>query len=428
MSSVHHGLAHQAACTTGPLLLRPVRQPGHPSSSYSAPAPADSQAAWNTRQLVEVDKTWVYVPEGEFQPRLLTHHLQKASRVEQLQQLWQDHSLQFNSIHFSALMRQLAVLHKAAQTGRLPHSSNDAQEAEQLLLEWLSSSSTSVSQHKRRRRRVPSQQSQSTEPQQLQQQQVGPATSPQQPQQTELAMAQQLAQDVAAAALQPGHCEQLDGRALVMIAHSMATVGLGNAQLLHSVLQATGPNVLQQMDAQQLTNLIWSVAACSCQSRHGYISSRRNGSSMGTATISAYASNSRGPSSNIDSLQSAPSTTPAPATASSSEQFQLPRSWLEAAASVLQRQLDKCDSPGLAMAVWGFAQVGFKPDDAWWSAFWSSSQEQLSEYSGQDLALLMYACGKLKAKVRQPLPGHTAILLQLKLRWYCWHIMPSEKV
>eukprot|EP00878_Enallax_costatus_P019876 GHUV01020986.1.p1 GENE.GHUV01020986.1~~GHUV01020986.1.p1 ORF type:complete len:509 (+),score=166.94 GHUV01020986.1:458-1984(+) len=392
----HRGLLAQRVCTAGSLLLCPVAwHPGcnHSSSAFSpASAVAIGQAACSTRQLVitraKVKKSRRYIPEGEFQPRLLTHKLQKAERIQQLQQLWDEHSQQFNSIHFSALMQQLAVLHEAAQTGRLPRGSNDAQEAEQLLLEWLSNDSTS-SKPKQRQGRAAAQQPQHRERQQ-QHKQPEPST-PQRPEQpAELATAQQLAGNIAAAALQPGQREQLDGRALVMITHSLAKVGLGDSQLLHSIIQATGPHVLRRLDAQQLTNLIWSVAVCTLQSRHGQNSSRESSNS--------YASNGRGPDSN-GSLPSAAALPPAGVAASSQRRFQLPYSWLAAAAAALQQQLDRCDSAGLAMALWGFAQVGFRPEDAWWSAFWSATQDRLSGYSGQDLSLVMYACGKLKAKV-----------------------------
>lgn len=392
------------ACA-GPTLLHPRAHSGTPAVALPMlpTAARDAACSESSQPMVARSgfKSDSAYAQGEFQPRLLTHKLQKAEQVEQLQHLWETHNQQFNSIHFSALMKQLEKLHAAAQAGQYTISSNGSQGAFSTVGSADQSPVGGKPCSSEKRKQQPSQavaamqqhaavlehgaldpsaNGQSVRPQQ-QQQQHGASAGTQQ--QTGLDAARQLAQNIARAALQPARSKQLDGRALVMITHSLAKVGVADPQLLHNIVQATGHGFLRQLDAQQITNIIWSIAICTLQSRRLQFSSRapesnsHSSSHSGTGLLGSNSPNKL-----------------------SRRRFELPHSWLAAAADALQQQLDMCDSAGVAMALWGFAQLGFKPDDSWWSGFWVATQDKLAGYSGQDLSSVMYAVGKLKAKVR----------------------------
>ncbi|KAF8071080.1 TBC2 [Scenedesmus sp. PABB004] len=171
-----------------------------------------------------------------------------------------------------------------------------------------------------------------------------------------------LAHAVAGAALSPTAAAALDGRALAMIGHSLAKIGLQDPQLLAALVAAATPDVLARLDGQQVTNLIWSVAVAAAALR-----GRPGGRAGGRGA-----------------------------------REQPPREWLAAAAAALQEQLPRCSSSGVAMAVWGLGQLGFSPGTAWWDALWAGTQARLGEFSGNELALLIYACGKLKQKPPEP--------------------------
>jgi hypothetical protein len=254
-----------------------------------------------------------------------------------------------------------------------------------------------------------------------------------------------LALTATAAALQPGRAEPLDHRALVMVAHNLAKMQLHNSRILQQLLQALGPDVLPELDPQQLTNLIWSLGSCAAsgqEDRSPYrtllvpavlsrpapvvavaaasaatsttVSSSVDGSSSSTQweRVAAVAEPA-GPTDSTDELErqaaaaaasldvfadAAVSLTASPA-GSGSRPGQPPADWLSAAADALMQRLPECSSQGVAMSVWGFAQLGFSPPAAWWRRFWGLTQGSLPLYSAQDLALLMCGIGKLGPKV-----------------------------
>jgi hypothetical protein len=276
--------------------------------------------------------------------------------------------------------------------------------------------------------------------QQQQQQQLYICQLQQGVQAEQLGRIHRLALAAAAAALQPGIQEPLDNRAYVMIAHSLAKMQLHNEAILQQLLQVLNPGVLQALDPQQLTNLIWSVGACvnSAQAdRSPYTVLvvpailRNTGSFVAEAAVADVSSSSSSsdgaeatweqvpavieppaaagsveepPSANmaLDSFADAVSLTPplfGSSSSSSRSFFQPPDAWLAASAEALLAKLPQCSSQGVAMSLWGFAQLGYSPEGAWWDSFWATTEESLQQYSAQDLALLMCAVGKLGPQV-----------------------------
>jgi hypothetical protein len=388
-----------------------------------------------------------------FQPRLLTKQLMQAQQVEQLQQLWQQHQSDFNAVHFSALMHQLSVLHQAAAAGvqqpvqqqqqdqpvqrsrrarqRQQQTNNAAagtagatasvavaaaasaavssdkqytdleNELLHLVEEFNNSSNGSEDlgsqlqptpqQQQQKLVRPPQPTSQQWEQQKLRRQQQ---------------TAQQLAHTVAAYALSPSIRQELDARAVAMISHALAKVGLQDQQLLSSVVQATGleGGLLNQLDAQQLCNLIWSVAVC-VDSMNGVA-----GSYMAKdLTVSSSNSKARpgsrkpatapGTSSSSGSLQQqAPAASTSSSSSLSLHQYELPKAWLSGVERAFGYKVGDASSAGLAMAVWGFCRLGLRPGP-WLRAFFDKSGSQLQNFSSQELAMVAYALGKLKAEV-----------------------------
>lgn len=259
-------------------------------------------------------------------------------------------------------------------------------------------------------------------------------------QQQALQRIHRLALTAAAAALKPGRAEALDHRALVMVAHNLAKMQLHNSSILQQLLQALGPDVLPELDAQQLTNLIWSLgsfASSGQEDRSPYrtllvpavlgrpgpvmavaaaaasttVSSAGDGSRStqweqvaavaeppGTDSADELEMQAAAAASSMDAFADAVSVT-APAAGSGSRLDQPPADWLSAAADALMQRLPACTSQGVAMALWGFAQLGFSPPATWWRRFWGLTQGGLPLYSAQDLALLMCGIGKLGPKV-----------------------------
>jgi hypothetical protein len=396
-------------------------------------------------------KSQQWASQDGFQPKLLTRQLMQAQQVEQLQQLWQQHQSDFNAVHFSALMHQLSVLHNAAavqqpvqpqqqqQARRSQPSrskqqqssevadaaqepaasvavvaatyaaeSSDAQYAEleeELLhlVEALSSSSSAGSE-------LPPPQQQQQVLSQGQQQQQQRLVRPSQPntqqwEQQKLRRqqqsAQQLAQAVAAAALSPGTREQLDARAVVMISHALAKVGLQDQQLLSRIVQATGPegDLLQKLDAQQLCNLIWSVAVCV---------DAVNGVNGTDIMQSAWAApGSRKLAAVQQSSQQQGSAATNSSSSSSLQQYELPRAWLGAVSRAFQAKVAGCSTAGLTMALWGLSRLRPMPG-RWLRAFFEQSGGQLAQFSCHELAVVVYALGKLKAEVRLTALGNSS--------------------
>jgi hypothetical protein len=348
--------------------------------------------------------------DGIFQPRLLTLRLQQADCVQQLEGLWEAHNQQFNSIHFSTLMHQLALLHGKPTANMMAQQQQQQQQqdlscppdaqgqwepvrhlqqqepAHQGLFDAISSSSAASSddgqdvdienlQRMSQPSRMMSPQIHRQQQQQqlslhvlpkLQQQQQQQQQQPQAPPQGQMkhraADAQQadrlmnLACAAAAVALQPAVVEQLDDRALVMMVLNLAKLGVHKPQLVTQLLQAIQPR-LQQLDAQQISNLIWAVAA--------------------HATAHPQA-----------------------AVAGSSRLLLVSQDWMQQACGALLRRLADADSCGVTMALWGLAQLGFRPPDGWWSSLFQVTQPQLAAFRASELPVLIYCCGKLKPQVR----------------------------
>jgi hypothetical protein len=377
-------------------------------------------------------KSQQWASEDGFQPKLLTKHLMQAEHVEQLQQLWQQHQSDFNAVHFSALMHQLSVLHRAAavaaavqqpvqkqqqqgQQSKLARPqqqqadkaaaarreavatvavvaaasaavSSDKQytELEDGLihiveeLSTTSSSSTSADINSVLDLDQPLQTAQ-------QQQQL---VRPQQPNtqqweqhkvQRQQQTVQQLAHAVAAYALSPGVCKHLDGRAVVMISHALAKVGLQDQQLLSRIVQATGPegDLLRSLDAQQLCNLIWSVAVCVDAVNGVTATYMRQDLTPNRSSISSSSSRK----------------------GSSLHQYELPRTWLGEVSRAFQFKMPSYSSAGLTMAVWGFCRLKSAAPGRWVKTFFEQSGGKLLQFSRQELAVVAYALGKLKAEV-----------------------------
>jgi hypothetical protein len=230
-----------------------------------------------------------------------------------------------------------------------------------------------------------------------------------------------------------------------MVAHNLAKMQLQDGSIMQQLLQALGPDVLPELDPQQLTNLIWAVGI-SGSSAQGDSSGpyklllvpaalRRSGPLVPVIAAAAALVDSSSSSSHslggevqpaweqvpavaepaaagmscddlpaaaaIDSFADAMavSGTVSSTAAGSSNTCQPSEEWLAAAADALLQQLPNCSSQGVSMALWGFAQLGYSPADAWWEGLWLGMQGSLQQYSPQDLALLMCAVGKLGPQV-----------------------------
>eukprot|EP00775_Hariotina_reticulata_P006115 gene6115-6354_t len=48
------------------------------------------------------------------------------------------------------------------------------------------------------------------------------------------------------------------------------------------------------------------------------------------------------------------------------------------------------------MALWGLAQLGYRPPQAWWDTLFQATQQRLAAFKGSELPVLVYCCGKLK--------------------------------
>jgi hypothetical protein len=407
--------------------------------------------------------------EKGFQPRLLTKQLMQAQQVEQLQQLWQQHQSDFNAVHFSALMHQLSVLHQAAAAGvqqtaqqpeqqvqrsrRARQRQQQTDEAAGMTHEAIASvavaaaASAAVSSDKQYadledellhlveefssstngpNGSVDLDSQLDTPPQQQQQQQQQKLVRPSQPnsQQWEQQKlhrqqltAQQLAHTVAAYALSPSIRQQLDARAVAMISHALAKVGLQDQQLLAGIVQATAleAGLLNQLDAQQLCNLIWSVAVCvdSVNGVSGPYMARElafsSSSSQQARPGNGKPNTAPGASSSGNVQQQAPAASTSSSSSSLSlHQYELPKAWLSGVERAFGYKVGDASSAGLAMAVWGFCRLGLRPGP-WLRAFFEKSGSQLHNFSSQELAMVAYALGKLKAEVRM-----LAVLLQLR--------------
>jgi hypothetical protein len=230
-----------------------------------------------------------------------------------------------------------------------------------------------------------------------------------------------------------------------MVAHNLAKMQLQDSSIMQQLQQALGPGVLSELDPQQLTNLIWAVGVSGSSvqgdSSGPYklllvpVALRRSGPVVPvSAAAAALVDSSSGSSHSLGGgVQSAWEEVPAVAepaaadmscddlpaaaaidtfadamavpsavistAAGSNSTCQPSEEWLAAAADALLQQLLKCSSQGVSMALWGFAQLGYSPADAWWEEFWPGTQSSLQQYSPQDLALLMCAVGKLGPQV-----------------------------
>lgn len=282
-------------------------------------------------------------------PQALTIKLQQAQSVQQLQQLWECNCQQFNTYHYSAVMQQLATLHQAVASGIMLAGGKQQRAASQAQLGQVAHLLLS-----------------------------GHSNSEVQ------AQVQQLARRVAAAALSVGTRQGLDLRCLVMMSVNLVKVGVFDQQLHAPLRDSLGPQVLPQLDAQQLTNLIWAVGTCAASGAVG-----ANGSSMAPGKRGIYSTASTQQTSSSGSSSGS----------SISWRAKQPMPWLHAAAGQLRVMLPCCSDAGVAMAVWGFAQAGFNPGAAWWEAFWVATQPVLQSYSAQNLALLACALGKLQVQV-----------------------------
>lgn len=440
---------------------------------------------------------------AEFKPRVLTTGLRRAATIQALEGLWHSFQHQFNSYHFSVLMQQLTKLHDAVSTGlaaqqntsaQQQHQASDASlaELEQELGHLLNGNSGSQqgqdaapAESRSRVRRISwrtDQQQESTAaaslstaaaagpaatrpPLQVDRPQWRPPAgsssssagrvrgrqhhTPRQPHQQDITQQQvlqrihRLALTAAAAALKPGRAEALDHRALVMVARNLAKMQLHNSSILQQLLRVLGPDVLPELDAQQLTNLIWSLGSCASsgqEDRSPYrtllvpavlgrpvpVMAVAAAAAASTTVSSAAGDGSRSTqweqvaavaeppgtdstdelemqaaaaAASMDAFVDAVSIR-APAAGSSSRlKDQPPADWLSAAADALMQRLPACTSQGVAMALWGFAQLGFSPPATWWRRFWGLTQGGLPSYSAQDLALLICGIGKLGPKV-----------------------------
>lgn len=289
--------------------------------------------------------------------------------------------------------------------------------------------------------------------QQHQQASEGSVLAAQQAQQ-ELQQIHQLALTAAAAALQPNRTELLDHRALVMVVRNLAKMQLYDSKTVQQLFRALEAGVLSELDPQQLTNLIWSVGSCVSSAQEdkspyrmnmvpavlirqiepvvpvpaaaAQVSSGTDAAVQGDVQweqVAAVAEPAAADSERTDAAQGG-----AAAAVASSDLFadaatitapmvwsrgtiKPPQEWLSAAADALLQQLPKCTSQGVAMAVWGFAQLGFSPPAAWWQQLWEVTQDSLPEYSAQDLALLMCGIGKLGPEVGDcQCDGHTCLI------------------
>jgi hypothetical protein len=229
---------------------------------------------------------------------------------------------------------------------------------------------------------------------------------------------------------------------------------LYDSTIMQQLLRALGAQALPQLDPQQLTNLIWSVGSCvggtDGDERSPYqtlavpVVLRRSGAVVAVAAAAAEVGSGVGESrlgeeredgmqweqvaavaelataadaDAVAELKEGISAAAAadlfadaasgsvPSVLSNSRGDLLPAEWLAAAADALLQQLPKCKSQGVAMALWGFAELGFSPPAEWWEQFWGLTQCALPQYSAQDLALLMCAVGKLGPEVGRVLLG-----------------------
>jgi hypothetical protein len=404
--------------------------------------------------------------EKGFQPRLLTKQLMQAQQVEQLQQLWQQHQSDFNAVHFSALMHQLSVLHQAAAAGvqqpaqqpeqqvqrsrRARQRQQQADEAAGMtqeaiasvavaaaasaavssdkqyadledellhLVEELSNSSNGAdgSRDLNSKLELPPQQQQKQQQKLVRPSQPNSQQWEQQKLHRQQHTAQQLAHTVAAYALSPSIHQQLDARAVAMISHALAKVGLQDQQLLSSIVQATAleGGLLNQLDAQQLCNLIWSVAVCvdSVNGVSGPYMARDLAFSTSSSTArlgNGKPNTAPGASSSGNAQQQGPAAPTSSSSSLSLHQYELPKAWLSGVERAFGYKVGNASSAGLAMAVWGFCRLGLRPGP-WLRAFFEKSGSQLHNFSSQELAMVAYALGKLKAEVRM-----LAVLVQLR--------------
>jgi hypothetical protein len=258
-----------------------------------------------------------------------------------------------------------------------------------------------------------------------------------------------------------------------MITLNLAKMQLHNEPILQQLLQTLNAGVLHTLDPQQLTNLIWSLGACVNSARAdkspytvlAVPAILRGTGSFGAEAAVADISSSSSSSSDgaeaaweqvpavvepqatvgsfdepqtaamaLDSFADAVSLTPplfGGTSSSSRSLFQPSADWLAVSAECLLAQLPQCSSQGVAMSLWGFAQLGYSPEGPWWDSFWACTQDLLQQYSAQDLALLMCAVGKLGPEVSR---GHYVIhetatavtklndrddLYHVRTWWYC---------
>ncbi|WIA11841.1 hypothetical protein OEZ85_011928 [Tetradesmus obliquus] len=161
-----------------------------------------------------------------------------------------------------------------------------------------------------------------------------------------------------------------------MISHALAKVGLQDQQLLSRIVWATGPEgeLLNRLDAQQLCNLIWSVAVCV---------DAVNG------VTAAYMAQDVTPGSSSSSSSSRPSPL---------QQYELPRAWLGVVSRAFQYKISGYSSAGLTMALWGLCRLRLAPG-RWLKAFFEASGSQLGQFSRQELAVVAYALGKMRAEI-----------------------------
>jgi len=258
-----------------------------------------------------------------------------------------------------------------------------------------------------------------------------PPPAQEQQQQQLLLQIHNLARAAAAAAVTPSRRAGLDDRSLVMVAHNLAKMQLHDADTLTRLLQVLGPGVLRRLDAQQLTNLIWSVGTCANSAQGdrspyqllvppGHTASterarsqqqqqQQQGEKQRDKHRALLASEKAAPAAGLlarDALGVRISHSSSSSSGGGGGGgYRVPASWLSAAADSLLVLLPQCSSQGVSMALWGFAQAGYSPPEPWWQALWAATEGSLQDYSPQNLALTMCAVGKLGPQVGRGIGG-----------------------